>query len=190
MTPCATPPVTTRRATPADAALLAALAATTFSDTFGPDNTPVDMALYMAESFGEDRQRGELADSRHTVFFAERAGEAVGYTMLREGPAPDVIRDADSIEIARLYATKRLLGLGVGATLMQRCLDESAARGLSTIWLGVWEHNARAIAFYRRWGFADVGTTIFMLGHDRQTDRVMARRVAGVAEGGVECDIR
>ena len=57
--------------------------------------------------------------------------------------------------------------------------DESALRGRTTIWLGVWEHNARAIAFYRRWGFADVGTTDFMLGRDRQTDRIMARRVAG-----------
>ena len=182
MMPAATHPVTTRRATPADAARLASLAAATFSDTFGTENTPADMSLYMAESFGEDIQRRELADSRHIVFVAERAGEAAGYAMLREGPAPDAVGDTDAIEIARLYATKRLLGVGIGATLMQRCLDESVARGRSTIWLGVWEHNARAIAFYRRWGFTDVGTTTFMLGHDRQTDRVMARRVAGVAE--------
>lgn len=178
MTHCATPPVTTRRATPADAALLALLAATTFSDTFGPDNTPDDMAQYVTDSFGEDIQRTELTDARHAVFFAERGGEVVGYTMLRGGVAPDVIRDADSIEIARLYATKQSIGAGIGATLMQRCLDESAALGLTTIWLCVWEHNARAIAFYRRWGFADVGTTTFMLGGDRQTDRVMARRIA------------
>ena len=109
MTSDTSPSVTTRRATPADAALLASLAATTFSDTFGPDNTPANMALYMAASFGEVLQRSELADSRCTVFFAERAGESVGYTMLSEGPAPDVVRDQDAIEIARLYATKRML---------------------------------------------------------------------------------
>lgn len=181
MTPDATPPVTTRRATPADAALLASLAATTFSDTFGAENTPADMALYMGSAFGPDIQRRELDDARHTVFFADRGGEVAGYVMLREGPAPDVVGDVDAIEIARLYATKAFVGAGIGATLMQRCLDESEARGRSTIWLGVWEHNARAIAFYRRWGFTDVGTTTFMLGHDEQTDRVMARRVASVA---------
>ena len=170
--------MTTRRATPADAALLALLAATTFSDTFGPDNTPEDMAQYVTDSFGEDIQRGELADSRHTVFFAERAGETVGYAMLRQGPPPDDIQVAEAIEIARLYAAKQWIGAGIGSTLMQRCLDEASALGLSTIWLAVWEHNARAIAFYQRWGFADVGTTTFMLGSDRQTDRVMARRIA------------
>ena len=180
MTSRVTPPVTTRTATPADAARLASLAATAFSDTFGADNTSADLAMYMAKSFGEDIQRGELADSRHTVFFAERAGETVGYAMLRQGPPPADIQAAETIEIARLYAAKQWIGAGIGATLMQRCLDEAAALGLSTIWLAVWEHNARAIAFYQRWGFADAGTTTFMLGHDRQTDRVMSRRVAGV----------
>lgn len=175
--------MTTRRATPADAALLASLAATSFDDTFGADNTPEDMASYMATAFGESIQRAELADARHTVFFAERAGAVVGYAMLREGPAPDAVADADAIEIARLYATRHLIGAGIGAALMQCCLDEAATRGRSTIWLGVWEQNARAIAFYRRWEFADVGATTFMLGHDRQTDRVMSRRVArGVEE--------
>ena len=92
MTSRVTPPVTTRTATPADAARLASLAATAFSDTFGADNTSADLAMYMAKSFGEDIQRGELADARHTVFFAERAGETVGYAMLRQGPPPDDIQ--------------------------------------------------------------------------------------------------
>ena len=178
MTSDASPRVTTRRATPADAALLTSLAATSFDDTFGADNTPADMASYMATAFGESIQRAELADARNTIFFAERADAIVGYAMLREGPAPDCVRDTDAIEIARLYATRHLIGAGIGAALMQRCLDEAATRGRSTIWLGVWEHNARAIAFYRRWEFADVGTTTFVLGHDRQTDRLMSRWVA------------
>ncbi|MEO8624061.1 MAG: GNAT family N-acetyltransferase [bacterium] len=171
-----------RRATTADAALLASLATTTFSDTFGTANTPENMALYLARAFGEDIQRRELADARHIVFLAECAGEVAGYVMLRDGAVNDAVGDANAIEIARLYATKAFLGAGIGATLMQRCLDEAAARGRSTIWLAVWEHNPRAIAFYTRWGFGGVGGTTFMLGHDLQSDRVMARRVAGVAE--------
>ncbi|MEP7001717.1 MAG: GNAT family N-acetyltransferase [bacterium] len=182
MTHGATLPVTMRRATTADAALLASLAATTFSDTFGAANTPEDMALYLAKAFGEDTQRSELADPRHIVFLAECAGEVAGYAMLRDGAVSDAVGDANAIEIARFYATKAFLGAGIGAALMQRCLDEAAARGRSTIWLAVWEQNPRAIAFYGRWGFREAGTTTFMLGHDLQTDRLMARRVAAVAE--------
>ena len=171
--------VTTRRATPADARLLAGLASATFTETFGAENTPENMALYTAGAFGEAIQREELADPRTIVFFAEREGETVGYTMLREGPAPDAVggTDSDAIEIARLYSVARLIGAGVGATLMQRCIQEAAARGKRTLWLGVWERNARAIAFYARWGFIDMGSQHFTLGTDPQTDRVMARRV-------------
>jgi GNAT superfamily N-acetyltransferase len=168
--------LTIRRAGPADAALLAALGATSFADTFAADNRPEDMAAYLAEAFGEPIQRAELADPTCVAFVAERDGEAVGYAMLREGPAPAAVGEAPAIEIARLYASRRWIGAGIGAALMQRCLDDAAARGYGTVWLGVWERNARAIAFYERWGFTSVGSQSFQLGSDRQTDQVMARR--------------
>jgi ribosomal protein S18 acetylase RimI-like enzyme len=169
--------ITIRPAGPADARALAILAAEAFTDTFGPDNTPTDMAMYLASAFGESVQRAEIDDPRNTILLAERGGGTVGYAMLREGDAPEAVGDDAAIEIVRLYSFTRWIGTGVGAALMQRCLDEVAARGRPTIWLGVWERNARAIAFYRRWGFTDVGSHSFQLGTDRQTDRVMARRV-------------
>jgi ribosomal protein S18 acetylase RimI-like enzyme len=167
-----------RRATPADAAQLASFAATAFTDTFAAQNTPEDMAVYVAEAFGESVQRAELTDPQCTVFLAERDGEIVGYAMLREGAAPSCVTDPSSIEIARLYAGQRWIGAGIGALLMQRCLVEAASRARRTIWLGVWERNVRAIAFYQRWHFAIVGSQAFQLGRDRQNDRVMARRVS------------
>ena len=182
MTPAATLPVTTRQATPADAALLASLAATTFRDTFGPDNTPENMDVYMASAFGADVQGAELRDPRVTVYLAEMSGEVAGYAMLREGPAHASVGEENAVEIARLYAATHVIGAGVGATLMRRCLEEAAARGRRSVWLGVWENNPRAIAFYRRWEFVDVGSTTFMLGHDLQADRVMARRVPASGE--------
>ncbi|MEP6989381.1 MAG: GNAT family N-acetyltransferase [bacterium] len=187
MTPAATLPVTTRRALPDEAPLLATLAAATFRDTFGGDNTPQDMAAYLAASFGDEIQRRELLDARVTTFFAEHAGEVVGYATLREGTASAGVPAEGAIEIARLYAVTTRIGSGVGAALMRRCLDEAQSRGRRVVWLCVWERNARAIAFYQRWGFADVGVTTFVLGDDRQADRVMARRVGGE---GQECATR
>jgi ribosomal protein S18 acetylase RimI-like enzyme len=167
-----------RRAGPEDAALLASLAATTFTDTFAADNDPRDMAEYLAEAFGEGVQRAELQDPRNTVLLARRGNDVVGYAMLREGHAPPCVAEHvadDTVEIARLYAVRAAIGSGVGGALMQACLDECAARGRAGLWLGVWERNARAIAFYRRWAFHDVGSQHFQLGRDLQTDRVMLR---------------
>jgi ribosomal protein S18 acetylase RimI-like enzyme len=177
---------TIRLATPADAAPLAGFAESAFVDTFGSDNTPEDMAAYVGAAFGEAIQRDEIADPRLTVLLAERLGELAGYAMLCEGDAPEAVRGelervaspaGGAIEILRLYAGQRWIGAGIGSALMQRCLDEAASRGRGVVWLGVWERNARAIAFYRRWGFTDVGTQPFLLGTDLQTDRIMARPV-------------
>jgi ribosomal protein S18 acetylase RimI-like enzyme len=60
---------------------------------------------------------------------------------------------------------------------MTHVFEAALRRGAGAVWLGVWERNARAIAFYRKCGFADVGSQTFELGSDRQQDRVMWRRV-------------
>ena len=177
-------PVAIRQATTADAALFTAIARAAFVDTFGKDNTPEDMAQYCAESFAEDVQGRELADSRNTVVIAERAGEVVGYAMLRTENAPECVTDRDALEIARLYALSSAIGTGVGAALMQRCLDIAAERGHRAVWLGVWEFNPRAIAFYEKWGFVDVGEKSFTLGSDHQTDRVMMRVLSRADDQG------
>ena len=171
-------PIVTRVARPDDAALLAELGASTFTETFQAANTPEDFKAYMGASFGEEIQRAELEDPDTTVFFAERGGEAVGYVMLREGPAPSSVTADDTLQIARLYARQQSLGRGVGAALMQCALAEAAGRGKDAVWLGVWDRNERAIKFYESWGFHRSGTQPFLLGTDLQTDLVMVRRIA------------
>jgi len=50
------------------------------------------------------------------------------------------------------------------------------------VWLGVWEHNPRAIAFYRKWGFEAVGEHVFVVGTDPQRDLVMTRSALAPAD--------
>jgi diamine N-acetyltransferase len=171
-------PVVTRAARPDEAALLSEIGATTFTETFEAANTPEDFAAYMAAAFGEEIQRAELASHDTTVFFAERAGDVIGYVMLRERTPPRGVAPDDALEIARLYARKRALGSGVGAALMQRAIAEAAGRGKEAVWLCVWDRNERAIRFYESWGFHRSGTQPFLLGTDLQTDLVMVRRLA------------
>ena len=56
---------------------------------------------------------------------------------------------------------------------MKASLDTSASLGATNVWLGVWEKNERGIAFYAKCGFRDVGSHLFLVGSDLQTDRVM-----------------
>ncbi len=172
------PLVHIRTADARDHELLAGLGAQTFRDTFAPDNTPQDMDAYLAESFGPDRQAAELADPGTTFLIAESSGEAVGYARVKLGPAPACIVGERPAEIVRLYAVAGWIGRGVGAALMQACLELAGRLECDVVWLDVWERNLRAIEFYRRWGFVEVGTQQFVLGTDVQHDLLMQKRPA------------
>jgi ribosomal protein S18 acetylase RimI-like enzyme len=161
-----------------DAALLAELGARTFAETFGGDNSPEDMSAYLASSFGPDLQAAELADPHSLFLIAEIDGIAAGYAKLGSGVAPESVTGARPTELVRLYVSQQWLGRSIGAALMQACIDEAAQRGYRTIWLGVWEHNGRARAFYQKWNFREVGEHIFQLGDDSQTDILMERSLA------------
>jgi len=165
-----------RHASAADAALLAELGARTFVETFAADNTPEDMSAYLAASFGHDLQAAELADPDSFFLIAEIDGTAAGYSRMHGAAIPPSgVTGNKPIELVRLYVSQDRLGRGIGALLMQACLTEATQKGYDTVWLGVWEHNRRARAFYRKWNFQEVGTHVFQLGNDSQTDILMQR---------------
>jgi ribosomal protein S18 acetylase RimI-like enzyme len=169
------PDVTIRRGTLADAALLSELGARTFSETFAADNTPEDLAAYVATSFNVAQQTSELEDPGSTFLIAEVNGHAAGYAKLHDGEPEKGVEGAKPIELVRLYVSRDWLGRGVGEQLMRACIDEARQAGHETIWLGVWERNARAQAFYRKWNFRAVGEHMFQLGSDLQRDILMER---------------
>jgi len=162
---------------PSDAFLLSRLGMETFRETFAADNTPGNMAAYLAEAFSLEKQSRELADRASRFLIVEREGQPIAYARLRSGPAPVPVAGRHAIEIARFYVTKPWIGKGIGAKLMRRCLREAGDASSDTIWLDVWERNLRAIAFYRKWKFTEVGSQGFQLGDELQRDLLMARPV-------------
>ena len=164
-----------RRATGADAGLLAELGERTFYDTFADSTTPADMAEYLSASFNVEMQAAELADADATFFVAETDGAASGYAKLHAGEAESCVTGRHPIELARLYVGREWFGRGVGPALMRACVEEARRAGHLTMWLGVWEHNARAQAFYRKWGFRVTGEHVFPVGSDPQIDLIMER---------------
>ena len=167
--------LTIRRGSPEDAGLLSELGARTFSETFAVDNTPEDLAAYLATSFSVSQQTAELADPASIFLIAEVNGSAAGYAKLHNGEPEKSVAGAKPIELARLYVLREWHGRGIGAQLMRACIYEARQAGHETLWLGVWERNALAQGFYRRWDFRTVGEHTFQLGSDVQRDLVMER---------------
>jgi ribosomal protein S18 acetylase RimI-like enzyme len=166
-----------RHASSEDAERLSAFASRTFRETFAAQNTPENMDAYLSSAFDAARLRSEIADPAGITLLAEDGRIVIGYAQLRAGEPPSCVPDRRAIELVRFYVDGALHGRGFAHTLMQAVVDAASPRA-DTMWLGVWERNPRAIAFYAKWGFVDVGDHVFELGTDRQTDRIMCRAAA------------
>jgi diamine N-acetyltransferase len=166
---------TIRRANRLDAMSLSQLAERTFRETFGGMNTAENMDIHCRTSYGESIQVIEISNSNMVTLLAEHRDELVGFAQLRGGSAPDCVRGSVPGEIHRLYVASDWHGKGVAQTLMNACIEEIKGRGSDVVWLGVWERNPRAIAFYIKLGFVELGDHVFRLGNDPQRDIVMAR---------------
>lgn len=171
----------TRAALVGEATALARFAERTFREAFAADNRPEDMDAYCATAFTPEVMRSLLVDpSMTTLVTVTDDGELAAYAQLRP-QAPDHDPDMPApLELWRFYVDQVHHGRGMAQHLMHAVLDASHARGAATLWLGVWEHNTRAQAFYRKFGFVVVGSHTFVLGTDAQTDHVMARRLREV----------
>lgn len=167
--------ITIRPGKPADAGRLADLAASTFRETYAVQNRPEDMALHVSRAYGLSQQEAELASPEMTTLLAEVDAQLTGYAQLRVSAAPDCVMGDTPLEVWRFYVASPWHGRGIARALMASVELEARVREFSTLWLGVWERNERAKAFYRKCGFADVGSQVFVLGTDAQTDRIMVR---------------
>lgn len=159
-----------RRATVHDAAALAQLAERTFRDAFAADNNPDDLELHIRSSYGEPQQRREIESADVITLVVEDDGFLIAFAQIRRAPS-----EHGDVEIARFYVDRAHHGRGIAQSLMAAANDAARELGGTTLWLGVWERNPRAIAFYEKCGFRDVGSHPFLVGTDLQTDRIMSR---------------
>ena len=172
------PPVRIRRATPDDAAALAEFGARTFFETFAADNTPEDMRLHLASAWHPELQRAEIADaSLDTLLACDADGNLAGFAQICTGHPPAGISVRKPLELKRFYVDKPWQGQGLARQLMEAVELQARTRGALELWLGVFERNERAQAFYRKCGFRKVGTQIFVVGTDPQRDHVMLREL-------------
>lgn len=160
-----------RRAVAADAEALAALAARLFASTYADDTPAAELAAYLSEHFGPDLQRAEIVDPSGCVLVAiEAPDRMIGYA--------HAITEREAMFLNRIYLEQRARGTGLAARLLDAIEAQCRGLGLHKLRLSVFDRNARAIAFYRRAGFATVGTASFHVGDEVQSDLIMEKPLA------------
>ena len=164
---------TIRRAVTADANCLAALAIQVWLHTYATDGIRPALADYVLTEFTEQRFTERINDPMSVLLVAEIKQHLVAYALLSLH-APCRTSAQGNVELATLYVQAHFAGTGLGSALLkhsQAWLRQGDAQ--ARVWLSVWTHNPRAIDFYRKHQFEQVGTTQFEFGGERHENLVL-----------------
>lgn len=153
---------------------LKALSRQTFSDAFAKDNTPEDMQAYLNTAFNDEQLSAELSNPQSEFYFAKSDEKTLlGYLKINFGAAQTDLKNEEAMEVERIYVLEAFHGQKVGAKLLSYAIEKAKKRNKKYVWLGVWDKNEQAIAFYKKFGFEIVDTHFFRMGEDVQTDYIM-----------------
>jgi ribosomal protein S18 acetylase RimI-like enzyme len=158
-----------------NAELLRTLAEETFNETYAGLNSEADMQRYISTNFNVDQVQEELSTVDSHFFIVWDRDEAIGYIKLNTGAAQTELQDPLALEIERIYVKAQYHGKKIGQLLYEKAVAFAQELHKNTIWLGVWEHNPKAIRFYEKNGFVTFDTHLFTLGTEEQTDLMMRK---------------
>jgi ribosomal protein S18 acetylase RimI-like enzyme len=173
----ATKPIHIRQCSWNDIGIIRTLSIQTFKETFELVNTAENMRAYIENNLSQTQLENEFNEHGSHFAIALSGKTPVGFLKLRTGFEPEELKKNKPLEIERLYSIKDYIGRNVGQQLMRYCIEFGTKNNFNMLWLGVWELNTRAIAFYQKFGFQQFSQHAFMLGHDRQIDLLMKKEL-------------
>jgi ribosomal protein S18 acetylase RimI-like enzyme len=170
-------PIQIKRVISADAETLLHLSRKTFFDAFAHLNNAADMEAYASTAFTLQKYEGELSNPDSHFYFAVADNDIAGYIKLNYNAAQTELQDPNALEVERIYILQEFQGQQIGKHLLDFAIQTALDKKFSYVWLGVWEHNNKAINFYKSKGFTQFGSHPFVLGTDEQTDILMRKEL-------------
>lgn len=155
--------------------ILQEISRSTFFETFAESNSESDMQQYLKVNFSLEKLGTELGNGNSLFYIAWDQTSAIGYLKVNTGAAQTELHEDHSLEIERIYVLNAYQGKKVGQLLYEKAVEIAGQLAKTSVWLGVWEENPRAIRFYEKNGFVAFSTHIFKVGDDEQTDILMRK---------------
>lgn len=155
--------VSIRKATPADAAIIAEIGKQSFIESHGSSAATADIDEYVAKKYTVPVVAEQLADAGNIIHLIYYDGRVAGYSKINLNTGNEHIAEQNITCLDRLYLLKEFYDLKLGAQLFEYNVAISNQAGQKGIWLYTWVGNTRAISFYARAGFKVIGKTDFKI---------------------------
>ena len=170
--------VEVRTASKDDAGFIALLGRVTFTETFGHHfRDRQDLLDYYDATFSVDKIEKSISKSSNLYWIALADGLAVGYAKLKLNSPSEFIAGENTCQLQKIYLLKDFLSLRIGFQLQNALLDRAQEEGFGIIWLSVLKSNQRAIDFYTRTGFEEIGNHDFQIGKENFEFTAMSKKL-------------
>jgi len=169
--------VTIKKCNHEDLKTLQEISIQTFYETFKDQNTPENMKAYLEKAFKLEQLESELSNRYSLFFFVYDEDEVAGCLKVNTDEARSEQEGNESLEVERIYVRKKFQKHGLGKVLLNKAIEIAIEQDKKKIWLGVWEKNENAIAFYEKMGFIKTGSHSFQMGDEEQLDWIMTREL-------------
>ncbi|MEK4425564.1 GNAT family N-acetyltransferase [Solibacillus sp. FSL K6-1523] len=159
---------------------LQAISQETFQETFKDQNSTDNMNVYLERAFNFKQLEKELSNPSSRFFFVYFNNEIAGYLKVNMDKAQSEEMGDELLEIERIYIKSKFQKHGLGKCLLNKAVETALECKKTKIWLGVWEKNENAIAFYKKKGFVQTGAHSFYMGDEEQVDYIMTKTLDGL----------
>lgn len=149
----------------------------TFTETFKDNNSEKSLNDYLNTAYELTKLEKELENPHSEFYFAYFNNELAGYLKININDAESEKMGENALEVERIYIKKSFKRRGIGRHLIETAEQLAKKYQKNLMWLGVWEYNPKAIAFYETLGFKVIGAHSFFMGEEEQTDLIMSKQL-------------
>lgn len=168
-----------RLANNSDAECIALLGRITFTETFGHlfrDHN--DLLEYYQRTFSVEKIKKGLKTPNNFFWLALVDDLPVGYAKLKLNVKTVFSSSENTCQLQKIYVLRDFQYMKIGLELQNRMLDKAKEKGFEEIWLSVLHTNDRAIGFYKKSGFQNIGNHYFQIGKENFEFMVMSKSLA------------
>jgi diamine N-acetyltransferase len=178
------PDVRFRQAVATDALCIGVLATQVFLDTYATEGVHPALAREVLDQLSTGAVAAALSAPRARCIVAERDEHLLGFALCLLQTAGEHVDTPRPAKLHRLYVQEPFTGTGLGSALLARAEDDARDAGATALWLTTWIGNRRALDFYPRRGYRDVGATDYVFEDERHENRVFVKSLDHVASPG------
>lgn len=165
-----------RLANLSDSFLLSVLFKQVYIDTYGKEGVTHELSSFMEKQFSIEKIEKDISSDKVKMWMATFKGNPVGVLQL-EYDKKCPVREFIAPEINKLYILRKFFGKGIGKKMMMIAEDQLKKDKVESVWLWALERNERAVRFYQKMGYENIGTAYFQMEVNNYKNVVLRKKI-------------